>query len=194
MSSKGMNEVPAKVYPLAELLQRSLLFHLSARARVCLSTEGWFTGRYLPTSQVLFQCWLDRIKLHWMKRVLEEPMDRRELVGDTAGVADLVEAIMRHILQHDGLHGEHVGKLHLGDVEGTHHVCPAWDSVEVASAADGKLETPPLMTPCCRPFPPPQPSHPIPAPARERKPGLHPNPVHSRLPRPCSGGLADLSR
>lgn len=50
------------------------------------------------------------------------------------GDADLVEAFMRHILQHDGLHGEHVGKLHLRDVEGTHHVGPAWGSVGPASA------------------------------------------------------------
>jgi hypothetical protein len=46
-----------------------------------------------------------------------------------AGAADLVEAIMRHILQYDGLHGEHVGKLHLRDVQGTHHMGPAWGSV-----------------------------------------------------------------
>lgn len=55
-----------------------------------------------------------------------------------AGAADLVEAIMRHILQHDGLHGEHVGKLHLRDVEGTHHMGPTWGSVGQAS---GKSET-----------------------------------------------------
>lgn len=56
-----------------------------------------------------------------------------------AGAADLVEAIMRHILQHDGLHGEHVGKLHLRDVEGTHHVGPTWGS---GGQASGKPETP----------------------------------------------------
>lgn len=59
----------------------------------------------------------------------------RGLVRGTVGAADLVEAIMRHILQHDGLHGEHVGKLHLRDVEGTHHVGPTWDNVGLASAA-----------------------------------------------------------
>lgn len=57
----------------------------------------------------------------------------------TAGAADLVEAIMRHILQHDGLHGEHVGKLHLRDVEGTHHMGPTWGSVGPASAAMASL-------------------------------------------------------
>jgi hypothetical protein len=31
--------------------------------------------------------------------------------------ANLVEAIMRHVLQNDGLHREHVGELHLRDVE-----------------------------------------------------------------------------
>lgn len=61
-------------------------------------------------------------------------MARAGLVWGTAGAADLVEAIMRHILQHDGLHGEHVGKLHLRDVEGTHHVGPAWGGVGPASA------------------------------------------------------------
>lgn len=43
--------------------------------------------------------------------------------------ANLVEAIMRHVLQNDGLHCEHVGELHLRDVEGAHHMGPAWGSV-----------------------------------------------------------------
>lgn len=42
---------------------------------------------------------------------------------------DLVEAIMRHVLQNNGLHREHVGELHLRDVEGAHHMGPAWGSV-----------------------------------------------------------------
>lgn len=58
----------------------------------------------------------------------------RGMIAGRAGDADLVEAIMRHVLQHDGLHGEHVGKLHLRDVEGTHHVGPAWGIVGPASA------------------------------------------------------------
>lgn len=33
-------------------------------------------------------------------------------------------SLMGHILQDDGLHGENVGKLHLGDVERTHDVGP----------------------------------------------------------------------
>lgn len=67
-----------------------------------------------------------------------------------AGAADLVEAIMRHVLQHDGLHGEHVGELHLRDVEGTHHVGPTWGSVGQAS---GKSETPTPHSPALQAAP-----------------------------------------
>lgn len=70
----------------------------------------------------------DRIRSHWMGEV-EGPRQGGGRREGRAGAADLVEAIMRHVLQHDGLHGEHVGELHLGDVEGTHHVGPAWGSV-----------------------------------------------------------------
>lgn len=42
--------------------------------------------------------------------------------------AHLVEAVVRNVLQDDGLHGQHVGKLHLGDVQSTHNVGPAWGS------------------------------------------------------------------
>ena len=58
----------------------------------------------------------------------------RGLAWGRAGAADLVEAIMRHVLQHDGVHGKHVSKLHLRDVEGTHHVGPTWGSMGPASA------------------------------------------------------------
>lgn len=33
-------------------------------------------------------------------------------------------SLMRDVLQDDGLHGEDVGKLHLGDVERTHNMGP----------------------------------------------------------------------
>lgn len=113
-------------------------------------------------------------------------MAREGTVWDTVGTADLIEAIMRHILQHDGLHGEHIGKLHLGDVEGTHHVGPAWESIG-ASLRDGEPNTPSLPFPGCRLSPFSQPSHLTPMPARERKPSLHP--THSCLPRPVQGDL-----
>lgn len=35
---------------------------------------------------------------------------------------------MRNVLQDDGLHGQHVGKLHLRDVQSTHNVGPPWGS------------------------------------------------------------------
>lgn len=75
-----------------------------------------------------------------MERELERPKDGGTGRGAGAGMgtaraADLVEAVVGHVLQHDGLHGEHVGKLHLRDVEGTHHVGPAWGGGELASAA-----------------------------------------------------------
>lgn len=41
-----------------------------------------------------------------------------------ADVAGLVEAVVRNVLQDDGLHGQHVGKLHLWDVQSTHNVGP----------------------------------------------------------------------
>lgn len=37
-------------------------------------------------------------------------------------------SLMWDVLQDDGLHGEDVGKLHLGDVECTHHMGPAWQT------------------------------------------------------------------
>lgn len=42
--------------------------------------------------------------------------------------AHLVEAVVRNVLQDDGLHGQHVGKLHLWDVQSTHNVGPPWGS------------------------------------------------------------------
>lgn len=110
--------------------------------------------------------------------------------------ADLVEAIMRHILQHDGLHGEHVGKLHLRDVEGTHHVGPTWgsggqggrpqasrrpDPSQPHTAGSPLLHGLPIRFQC-------QPGKGNPAPPIHRHTCLSPC-----LPRPCSGGLADLS-
>lgn len=101
----------------------------------------------------------------------------------TAGAADLVEAIMRHILQHDGLHGEHVGKLHLRDVEGTHHMGPTWGSVGPASASMASLRpwplTAPLQTvPSSVAFPS------IPGPARK---GKQPSTPLLNFPDPAQG-------
>lgn len=110
-------------------------------------------GRGLATSSV--PLWLHRIRLHWMKRELEGPKDGWLGWVVWAGLVwgratDLVEAIMRHILQHDGLHGEHIGKLYLWDVEGAHHMGPAWGGGKLAS----EPETWPLTTPhCTTPYP-----------------------------------------
>lgn len=41
-----------------------------------------------------------------------------------ADVAGLIEAIVWHILQHNGFHGQDIGKLDLRDIEGTHNMCP----------------------------------------------------------------------
>lgn len=111
----------------------------------------------------------------------------RGLVQGVAQAADLVEAIVRHVLQHDGLHGEHVGKLHLRDVEGTYHVGPAWGGGGLASAAMASLRPWPLTTPHCGQSPPPQPSHQTPT----SIPTLPPSPLQSTpdFPDPAQGAL-----
>lgn len=40
----------------------------------------------------------------------------------------LVEAVVGYILQDNWLHGEHIGKLHLWDVQSTDNVGPPWRS------------------------------------------------------------------
>lgn len=42
--------------------------------------------------------------------------------------AYLVEAVVGDVLQDDGLHGEHVGKLHLWDVQSADDMGPPWGS------------------------------------------------------------------
>lgn len=95
--------------------------------------------------------------------------------------ANLVEAIMRHVLQDDGLHGEHVGELHLGDVEGAHHMGPAWGGVgtglsRTASTRPRSPQHQAVDAPCI---------HNLPVPTRAGETSLHPT---------SAGGLADLSR
>lgn len=173
-----MNELLPTRYLRPALLQGSLLFRcVSEHKRTSVR------GGCLPTSSVPWKCQVDRI--NWMGRGLEGPQNGwrgRGLVWGMAGAADLVEAIMRHVLQHDGLHGEHVGKLHLRDVEGTHHMGPAWGGVGPASAVMASLRPRPLATPNGRESPPPRPSHqtPVPGEGRETQP-LHCAPTRGPL-------------
>lgn len=58
----------------------------------------------------------------------------------------LVEAVVGYVLQDDGLHGEHVGKLHLWDVQRADDVCPAWgrgrDRVEIHMGKATRVSNP----------------------------------------------------
>lgn len=83
----------------------------------------------------------------------EFPKSTRERNDGTPGgvrAANLVEAIVRHVLQNNGLHGEHVGELHLRDVQGAHHMGPAWGGAVWGPASAGRQAqdpTPPNTKP-----------------------------------------------